>query len=175
MPPDVAQFRGRDDSKLSTNHPLSIAAMEILAEIWPLAMSFPELVVAARRRLGDTPAKPVAGGAQEITTLASTLLSAHGRSLQLLELHSYHPQVVNRVSERPVASLVARFEAETRQIVTNMWHDRVTLLPVQQSILRTLDGKRTQPELAKLLRGAVTPEQLDEHLRFLAYAGLLVA
>jgi hypothetical protein len=70
---------------------------------------------------------------------------------------------------------MARFEAETRQIVTNAWHDRVTLLPVQQSILRYLDGTRTSAELAKLLKQVVTPAQLDEHLRFFAYAGLLVA
>jgi hypothetical protein len=50
----------------------------------------------------------------------------------------------------------------------------VTLLPVQQSILRYLDGSRTVDELAILLKKTVKPEQLDEHLRFFAYAGLLV-
>lgn len=175
LPAGSVQFASHDEATLTTNHPLSIAALELLAQAWPRALHFTELVAAARTRLGSTPANPVGGGQQEVMALASTLLRAHGQSPQLVELHSFHPQLVSRVSERPTASKMARFEAETRTIVTNMWHDRVTLLPVQQSILRYLDGSRTVAEVAKLLQRVVTPAQLDEHLRFLAYAALLVA
>jgi methyltransferase-like protein/ubiquinone/menaquinone biosynthesis C-methylase UbiE len=175
LPEGSVQFISQDEATLTTNHPLSIAALELLAQAWPRALHFTELVAAARTRLGNTPAHPVGGGQQEVMALASTLLRAHGQSPHLVELHSFHPQVVSRVSERPVASKMARFEAETRAIVTNLWHDRVTLLPVQQSILRYLDGSRTVAEVAKLLKRVVTPAQLEEHLRCLAYAALLVA
>jgi methyltransferase-like protein len=174
LPAGVAQFAGKDEAVLTTNHPLSIAAMEILAKNWPRALTFTDLAAAARKALGDSKSNPVAGGAQEIMTLASTLLSAHGQSSQLVEVHSVQPQLVQVVSERPIASPMARFEAETRAIVTNVWHDRVTLLPIQQSILHYLDGSRTLRELEILLKSVLEPAQLHEHLRFLAFAALLV-
>lgn len=169
LPADVVQFVSRDEAVLATNHPLSIAAMEILARAWPRGMHFTELMAAARQSLNGT------GGSQEVMALASTLLRAHGQSPQLVELHSFHPQVVNTVSARPMASKMARFEAETRTIVTNMWHDRVTLLPVHQGLLRRLDGERTVGELALLLASELSRVELEEHLRFFAFAGLLVA
>jgi methyltransferase-like protein len=174
LPPDVAHFRSKDEATLATNHPLSIAALELLAKAWPRAIHFTELVAAARRALGDRPEASVAAGAQEVMTLASTLLRAHGQSSQLIELHAFHPPLVSSVGDKPLASKVARFEAESRQIVTNMWHDRVNLLPVQQEVLRQLDGKRSVAELGGLLGALMTPAQLEEHLRFFAYAGLLV-
>lgn len=174
LPPGVMRFVSKDEATIATNHPLSIAALEILAQTWPLALHFSELLAAARAAIGDTPANPVGNGPEEALALASTLLRAHGQSPQLVELHSFQPRMVSRVSERPVASKMARFEAETRTIVTNLWHDRVTLLPVQQRILGFLDGRHTLDELAVLLADSLPPNEVDEHLRFLAYAGLLV-
>jgi methyltransferase-like protein/ubiquinone/menaquinone biosynthesis C-methylase UbiE len=175
LPADVVQFRSKDEATLATNHPLSIKAMEILAEAWPRALHFTDLTAAARKALGDSPDNPVGAGPQEVMALASTLLRAHGQSSQLVELHSFEPRLVKSVSERPEASRMARFEAQSRQIVTNVWHDRVTLLPAQQALLRLLDGTRTREELAKQLQETLSSAEMDEHLRFFAYAGLLVA
>jgi hypothetical protein len=111
---------------------------------------------------------------QEEIALVSTLLQACGQSSQLVEVNSFHPQFVTTVSAQPVASPVARFEAQTRSIVTNVWHDRVTLLPVQQAILRYLDGEHSLADVAVLLGDSVTVAELDEHLRWFAYAALLV-
>lgn len=173
LPAGSVRFTSKDEAILTTNHPLSIAAFEILARVWPRALHFRELLAAARQAIGASQAAPV-DETQEEMALASTLLRAHGQSLQLVELHSFHPQVVNTVSNRPLASKVARFEAKTRTIVTNQWHDRVTLLPIQQTILGYLDGRHTTNALATVLAGKVRPKELNEHLRFFAYAGLLV-
>lgn len=173
LPPGSVQFTSKDEATLTTNHPLSVAALEILAKLWPGGLHFRELLAAARQAIGTTQAAPGHEGQEELT-LASTLLRAHGQSLQLVELHSFHPQVVNTVSNRPVASRMARFEAKTRAIVTNQWHDRVTLLPAQQTILGYLDGRHTTNALATVLAGKVRRKELDEHLRFFAFAGLLV-
>jgi SAM-dependent methyltransferase len=173
LPPGSVQFISKDDATLATNHPLSVAALEILAEIWPRGLHFGELLAAARQTVGASQTAP-SHEAQEELALASTLLRAHGQSLQLVELHSFHPQVTNEVSNRPLASKMARFEAKMRAIVTNQWLDRVTLLPIQQRILGYLDGRHTTSALATVLAGKVRPKELDEHLRFFAYAGLLV-
>ncbi len=171
LPQGSAQFLSKDEATITTNHPLSIAALELLAQAWPNAIHFADLVKSTRTIVAE---KVLGNDAQEEMNLAATLLRAHAQSPHLVELHSFEPQVAKSASERPVASKIARFEAETRTTVTNVWHDRVSLLPIQQSLLRYLDGSRTVAELATMMRSALTPTQLDEHLRFFAFASLLV-
>jgi hypothetical protein len=108
-------------------------------------------------------------------SLATSLLRSHGQSAQLVDLHSFHPQLVTGVNSRPVASAMVRLEAQTRPIVTNMWHERVTLLPAQQKIIQLLDGEHTVTDVATQLGSEVNSKELDEHLRWFAYAALLVA
>lgn len=174
LPTGVVQFMSKDEATIATNHPLSIAAFEILAQTWPRALHFSELVAVARAAIGDTPTNPVGAGPQEAMALASTLLRAHGQSPQLVEFHSFQPQMASEVGARPTVSKMARFEAETRTIVTNLWHDRVTLLPVQQRMVGYLDGRHTVDEVATLLADSLSANEVEEHLGFLAYAGLLV-
>ena len=175
LPEGAVQFVSMDEAMVATNHPLSIAAMEVLAQAWPGALHFTDLLAAARERLGHSTKNPVGEDGQEVMTLASTMLRAHGQSLQLVELHSFQPRLVNFVSERPLASKMARFEAQTRSIVSNVWHIRVSLMPAQQRLLGFLDGRHTRDELEKLFAEVLSPDELDSHLRFLAHAALLVA
>ncbi len=175
LPAGAVQFLSKDEATVTTNHPLSIAAFDILAAHWPRALHFTELVAHARAAMGATAENPVGSGAQEIMALASTMLQANGQSPQLVEFHAFQPPIAHEVGPRPRASAVARQEAATRAIVTNLWHDRVTLLPVQQRLLPLLDGTRSREALLALLEpGELTPAELDEHLRFFAYAALLV-
>ncbi|MCC6453819.1 MAG: methyltransferase regulatory domain-containing protein [Caldilineaceae bacterium] len=173
--PGVVQFSSKDEATLATDHPLSVAAMEILAKAWPRALRYDDLLAEARQVVGIRGGSGELDGRQEEMALVSTLLRACGQSPQLVEVNSFHPQLVTTVSAQPVASRMARFEAQTRSIVTNLWHERVTLLPVQQSLLRFLDGDHSLADVAALLGNSVTDAELDEHLRWFAYAALLVA
>jgi methyltransferase-like protein len=101
------------------------------------------------------------------------------------------------VSERPRASPVARFQTQDGTVVTNLWHKRVRLDPLQRHLLRHLDGTRDQTallsDLASLVtEGVLTVQQegepvedshmtrtilgqgLEQHLHILAQAALLV-
>ena len=169
----VVQFISKDEATISTDHPLTVVALGILAQAWPRALSFAELVKAARQVLEESEGY-TAIGAPEERTLAANLLRAYGRSPQLVDLHCFHPPLVTTMSERPLASATARFEAQTRTTVTNMWHERVTLLPIQQEILPFLDGEHTLEELVALLDSTVSAAELNEHLRWFAFAALLV-
>jgi len=174
-PAGSVRFVGKDESTLTTNHPVSVAALELLAKDWPRGLHFNELLAAAREAVAVSSPNTLGPAEQDGVTLASTLLRAHSQSLQLVELHSFHPRVVNSASDRPVASTVARLEAKSRTIVTNLWHERVTLLPLQQTILGYLDGSHTVNALSTILAGKVRPKELGDHLRFFAHAALLVA
>lgn len=190
----VEQFRTPKGVTLSTDHPVTKAAMLALFEAWPRALAFDELLTAARERLGDT--SPL-NWEQDAHVLSTNLLQAFCYSKQLVALHTYVPAMAASVSQRPVASPVARFQARDTAFVSSLWHDRVFLNDIDRYVLGALDGSRTRDDvLADLLRqateGQVTVEQdgqpvedlealrevleprLDQHLHSLVEAALLV-
>lgn len=173
----MGQFKAKDGATLTTDHAVTRAAMEILAEAYPQAMAFADLLHAARASLPAAERSNAPGPIPDEMALAANLLRGHGYSVQLAQLHSNVPSFVTDVSERPMALPVARFEAETRKVVTNVWHERVSMQPVQLDLLRLLDGTRTRDDLRDALPSlaALPSTELDLHLRWLAHTALLVA
>jgi methyltransferase-like protein/SAM-dependent methyltransferase len=145
----VEQFRAPDDALLSTDHPVTKAAMLYLAEIWPQIVPFDTLLATARARL-DGPTTDVASDAR---VLGANLLRAYGYSDNLVELHVYAPRFVSEVSEHPVASPVARLQIRKGIPVTNMRHERVRLDKVSLYLLPYLDGSRGRAALLEILEG----------------------
>jgi methyltransferase-like protein/ubiquinone/menaquinone biosynthesis C-methylase UbiE len=168
--PNVAVFKTKAESTLATDHPLTIAAMELLIHRAPHALPFPDLVAAARRALPPQPPSPV----PDELILAANLLRAHGQSAELVEIHSYSPRLPDHVSERPIASAVARLQNESRDLVTNLWHQRVTLQPRQREILALLDGSHRLDELAGLVAGGAAPDEIEATVRWFGRTALLV-
>jgi methyltransferase-like protein/trans-aconitate methyltransferase len=136
----VEQFRSPDGATLSTDHPVSKASLLYLAEIWPRAVSFEDLLSAAYSRLGKDAETDSISLDQDTTVLGANLLRAYSYSIQLVELHVHIPPLVSEVSECPVASPVARVQAQDSTTVTNLWHNRVHLDPLQRHLLCHLDG-----------------------------------
>jgi SAM-dependent methyltransferase len=162
------QFRGSNGSLLTTDHPVSKAALLYLSEIYPRAASLGELLAVARGAV-DAPDEKLADDA---TGLQANLLKAYTYSAQLVELHTYMPAIAQEVSTHPIASPVARLEAHESAIVTNAWHERVHLTPLRQHLLMLLDGTRDAQTLAEQMGNA---GELSEHLAWLARAALLVS
>jgi methyltransferase-like protein len=191
----VTKFRGHDGAVLSTDHPVTKAAMLCLAEIWPRSSSFGDLLSAARSRLGQGPALNRAADDIDVQVLGANLLSAYGYSESLVELHVHAPNIVLHPGERPVASAVVRLQAQDSDRVTNLRHERVTLDGFDRYLLQHLDGSRDRKALVDLLlRGPVAEgiltvqqdgqrvkdmrgllaEELETRLAWLARAGLFV-
>jgi methyltransferase-like protein/SAM-dependent methyltransferase len=197
----VVQFRGHDGAILSTDHPVTQAAMLCLARVWPRSMSFDELLSAARARLNLKAVGNAAGAGDrdiDAQVLGANLLTAYGYSDSLVELHVHVPSLTTKVSERPVASPVVRFLAQSSNRVTNLRHERVTLEEVDRYLVRHLDGSRDRRALVELLltgpvaAGLLTlrqngdpleaekgmqeilAEELEKSLRWLARAALLI-
>jgi SAM-dependent methyltransferase len=149
--PGFIQFRGPDGATLTTDHPVSAAAMKLLGAAWPRAVPFAMLIDQARDRvpaIASTGADEARGETPpDERMLAGNLLRAYGYSTQLVDLHTHQPELVAHVAERPVASPVARLEALHRSVVTNLWHERVTLQTLQCHLLARLDGTRTHAQL----------------------------
>jgi methyltransferase-like protein/protein-L-isoaspartate O-methyltransferase len=158
----VAQFRGLDGATLSTDHPVSKAAMLCLAEHWPRDLRFDELLALARERLGKDQAAPSDELETDAKVLGTNLLRAYGYSGSLAELHVYAPDLALRPGDRPTASPVARLQAARSTRVTNLRHERVRLDELDRFLLQQLDGRNDRAALVELLlAGPVQEGQLS--------------
>jgi hypothetical protein len=136
----VEEFHGPRGAKLQTDFPPAKAALLALGDEWPRYLSWGEMRQAASARLG------VDQTGDEARTLSEILLAACGSDL--IRLHAQPPQFVTKVSERPVASPLARAQANHGGAVTNMSHKSVDIedsLGVR--LLQLLDGARDREAL----------------------------
>jgi methyltransferase-like protein/SAM-dependent methyltransferase len=193
------EFRGPRDLVLATSTPLVKAALACLADAWPRPLPFAELRTLARRRLDDgSPDDPVLARA-DTQTLRKALLTAYARPGEpLVELSLRPPAFATEAGERPVASALARLQAESNHLVTNLRHERVSLNKLEHQLLPLLDGTRDQPALLAALAGRfregafhiieedepvtdaaraeeILAQVLDRQLAWLAKAALLVS
>jgi hypothetical protein len=126
-----------------------------LSKIWPHSCTFEQLVTAAYTRLGQT-AQPLEPDSwlltPDVQLLGSNLLQAYGYSDSLVELHVYAPRFVTEVSDHPVASAVARFQAQQGYKITNFRHERIALDKLSATLLSYLDGAYDQAALLSLMQ-----------------------
>ncbi len=147
----VTKFEAPDGAVLflSNKRPVTKEAMHYLVESWPQAIYFDALLKLGRARVGLPPdAAAIARNAQ---ALSEHLLAGYRYSASLVEPHSYAPPIVAEVSERPIASAVARFQAQRYPQVVNLRHERVKLDAFNRYLLPYLDGSRDQAALADAL------------------------
>jgi methyltransferase-like protein/SAM-dependent methyltransferase len=190
--PAIARYASPDGATFQTDDVVTATAFAYLAEIAPQAVPFTQLAKIAAQRLA-----PRDIAAADVSRLAANLLKAFSYSVSLIELHSWVPPFVSTVSERPVASACARYQARLSDRVANLRHERVHMDPLAHFLVPLLDGEHTRENLAAILddlvaQGVVhfvdeqsdedSPDttagrvrhELDNSLAWLARAGLLV-
>jgi methyltransferase-like protein/SAM-dependent methyltransferase len=143
----VEEFHGPRGAKLQTDFPPAKAALLALGDEWPRYLSWDEMRQAASARLGIDGTLEVARELDDETrTLSEILLAACGSDL--IRLHAQPPQFVTKVSERPVASPLARAQANHGGVVTNMSHKSVDIEDsLSVRLLQLLDGARDHATL----------------------------
>jgi len=149
-PTAVAEFRSIKGQALATNHPLVKAAMLCLGAVWPRALHFDELLAQAQTKLRRELRQTETTNEQDRRVLGDMLLQAYGKNL--VELHVYAPHFATTLSERPVASPVARLQLQHGPMVTNLCHGCVKLEgTLAQHLFQLLDGSRDRPALLEAL------------------------
>jgi hypothetical protein len=166
------QFIGRDGSKLSTDHPLSKAAMVCLIQRWPALLPFGALICEAQAMLAEVAGQVAAGPVdqEQVEVLAANLLKAFATSENLAQFYPCAPRFTLETGARPVASAWARLQAEAGPEVTNLRHERIDLEAQQRQLLRRLDGTRDRPALL----AEFEPRVLEAKLAELARSALLL-
>ena len=193
----VEQFRAPHGPTLSTPNSIVKAAMMILAERWPRAMSFADLRAAARSRVDNNVLSVpyAATAALDAEVLGTDLLQC--LAVGVVEVRTRSPRFAMEAGERPKASALARLQAEKGSPVTNLRHETVIPDEFNRQLLRHLDGRRDRSALLEVLAElvsqrvltiqrqgqpveetaavrAILSEALDENLGSLALAALLV-
>ena len=139
-----ATFRAPDGAAACIDDSAAKAALELLAGRWPASVELEALLRDARRRAGRT-GRPTPLERREF---AAFLASSHASGL--VDLHTWEPPITTAVSDRPVASALARVEIGHGSRVTSLRHRPVDFDdPVAAAVLARLDGDRDFETLRK--------------------------
>ncbi len=127
------------------------AAFTHLGSIWPNTIAFQPLMAAAHQLI--SPNSPLVFTAErlreETELLGTTLLSCFSQGI--IEFHSLPGAFTTTISPQPVASAVARYQAQTNTSVPNMRHESVPLGDIDRQVLVHLDGERDHAALFNVL------------------------
>ena len=123
---------------------------------------------------------PPSGGAASPRSIEALVADACLDGSLMLQLH--RPALVALAGERPLASVVSRWQAGRGVRVTNLWHETIQMHDqIALRLLALLDGSRTRTEVAAAMTdilpasGAAAREQrIDEYLRQLGKHGFLL-
>ena len=144
------KFIGEQDAKLEVSLPLAKAVLMTLADAWPRALPFPEVLSQARTRLGQPPVE--SSSDREALAIFELFLEIYAPGLA--RLHLCPPQFSLSAGERPVASPLARWQARSTRHLATLCHAPVVLEdPSGRQLLRLLDGTRDRPTLLREMRG----------------------
>jgi methyltransferase-like protein len=109
-------------------------------------LRFHELLANIRLRLGRNGYGTEGMDSDDALELGRILLATHAAGL--VELQTHAPCFAVEVSERPVASRLARFQAEKDGTVATLRHTGVRIEgPLEAALLKRLDGTRDRAAL----------------------------
>ena len=200
--PDIGSFsaelfEGPKGAEIETSRPIVKAALMRLGMIWPRSASFQELMEVIRSQSGYDKDAINADGENGSQELGNALLRAYAAGFAEFCVHL--PGFVTEVSERPMASPLARLQLQYGNIVSTMRHNTLKIEDnLGRHLVMLLDGTRDRAalveDLGKLVRaGAVVvlfegkpvrniqaamkslADELEKNLNSLARSAILVA
>ncbi len=180
----VARFSSDDGATLAIDTPVSKAALLELCAIWPRALPFFRLLDAAIARLAAF-GHVVENRERAAQALAADLLTGYCYSLHLVNLSLHPPPIPERVSDHPVVTALARFQARMDRVVTTLPHENADPYPLARHLLALLDGSRGHDDLLRAaeafyqvhpdLEAASDPAvEVDRFLRWAYSVGLVI-
>jgi len=158
----VEEFRGPKGSTVATTHPVAKATMMRLSELWPQPAAFDQLLTDVQSRLG---LKAEETSEKQIDSELRTIL-INTYSVGLSEFYSHPFSFAVRAGDRPLASPLARFQAQTDETVTNLRHKTVRLEDdVVRRLLLLLDGTRDRTAILSDLRQMIVSGEISIDLK----------
>jgi methyltransferase-like protein/2-polyprenyl-3-methyl-5-hydroxy-6-metoxy-1,4-benzoquinol methylase len=142
---DIEEFRTPKGASIKASRPLVKGALLHLNKCWPQAIHFSELLKAARRLVAEETDEN-----ENVTALYEVLLRSFAAGVT--ELHVWAPSFVTNVSERPLASAVARYQNRRGKRISTLRHTGLQLNDaLSRKLLDLLDGTRDFAAIAEAL------------------------
>jgi SAM-dependent methyltransferase len=169
-PPDYTdespqEFAGRGNMSVTVAQPFVKAAIAALCDAWPARLGYEEILERAQARLP----MPDPAGTEMLVELLMRMYSAG-----LMEVDTHPWPHAAKAGERPMASMLARFQAKEGSRVASLRHQSVDLDDeAARRLLVLLDGTRDRSALIR--ETGLDPGELEEFLRKLASLSLLQA
>lgn len=151
--PGVEVFRTLEGVAATMSHPVVRAALHVLIDAAPAAVPFDSLLERTRAR------PEVSGVDVPAPLVADAMLRC--ALLRMLGLTMHSERCATRLSERPMASPLARFEARSEPMVTSMLHLEVKLSEFDRCVLKLLDGTRDRDAIVADVQSAIQRGELD--------------
>lgn len=185
-------FVGEEKGKIEIDHPLTKAALFYLGKIWARSATFSEIIENCRQILSDQSGEDVEISGKDKEILTDILFQVFCSGL--LRFHVHEPHYATEVSEKPVASPIARWQVEHNQAISTLLCTSVAMQDaLGRELVRILDGTRDHEQLVSDLTAFINsekfdqpteiknrilphlPEQLENNLKNFANLALLVA
>jgi methyltransferase-like protein/2-polyprenyl-3-methyl-5-hydroxy-6-metoxy-1,4-benzoquinol methylase len=180
----------------STAHPVTKAALQVLANAHPRAVAFNDLVTQACALTYADPAiaQSRVTLTREADALGQNLLQGYTHDNSLVDLHAFAPPLALTPSDHPSALPSARFQAIFGRNVTNPYHHHIHLDTLSWYLVPFLDGTRDYDALVALVlanaslaverdgqeltddaqKPSLVRDQVETCLHTLAHLGLLL-
>jgi methyltransferase-like protein/SAM-dependent methyltransferase len=171
----VEAFMDKNGAAMRTGYPLAKAAIFALSQAYPQSLNFDQLLKKSLHILGIFPHQE----AQYADALGTILLQTYEAGL--IDLQTYRPRFISSVTDRPVASPLARLQiAEGRDTVTNLRHESIKVEDeTSKQLLALLDGAHDREALINELRqteqaGEDSEGEVELRLQAIAHHALLI-
>ena len=153
-------FRALAGSELEIRQPLAKAAFARLGTIWPQSVAFEDLIEAAQNYLSERHCGYTSPTEEAKQELGQALLQAHLASC--LEIHAHRVPFVTDVSERPMASALARLQLRQGVTISTIRHQPLRIEDsLSRQLVLLLDGTRDRAalleELGELVKSGAVP------------------
>lgn len=150
-----------------SHRPVVKLALALLAQVYPRAIPFPQVCQQVGERMG----RSMSG--DEIAALRGELLGRFMLEKEVVEFRLAQPDMVHEAGPRPLASPIARYQAERGWPMVTLTHKMAPPPDANTSaLLQLLDGDHIREELIQTLSGRIAGD-LHIMLANLARQGLL--
>ena len=131
-------------ASITTNNPIVSLALERLASYWPRALHFSDLAGAIVAKIPSNPQQD----ASKVLAQALLRLAAN----KLVDLRTHHAPLAESVGERPMATSLARLQAEQGTSITTLLHTQIEFSNAEtRALLRRIDGTRNVQDLVSTM------------------------
>jgi methyltransferase-like protein/2-polyprenyl-3-methyl-5-hydroxy-6-metoxy-1,4-benzoquinol methylase len=144
--------------QIATDSPLGMAVMEHLSKQWPRSITLDELHAASIQRLANLGKRDESFDHLSIDDTAQTMIEIFVSGFVNYSVHP--PPVANLVSNRPLATPLARLQAAAGMSVTNQRHENLNLDEFSRFLVTLLDSQHDHKQLLKKIQAAVATGEL---------------